>query len=550
MHAFRFRSRFPFPRFIPAPAAVLVCVFPVFAGDWESDADVATLAGSACNGQTQDEGGLAPGFFSRPVFGAEPGCDPQEVSEARGEGPEETLLFRSDPEDGGFPESRSATAFTVSRSSAQSTRPVLRTRAASGGWEHRLEVRGDSLTRRRLGWNGRGWRLRAGDLTDATLPPWPRGLPYRALPVGWKPAHDHAAASAVAQGLAAGARMDGWSAYALRVWNPVETGEEPPWRGAWSLHRIAAGATLAPPDFPVRVMLHVSETRITRGTADTLSERLAVAGVSTAQEGLALQAARLETDPASGAARTGGLYALQVRHRFENAAVLEFTARQRDGGWRSAWDPAVTEAKVHADGPDSGSLGAGEARLAGRWSFREGGVAKRRARESGFVRGETWRAWDPAADALRQGLRIAGGWRREEARLELSGMQRAARNASGTTALARSVEAETRLETFPRWELAAWRAWNRDGPTRTGGFLGAEPEWDGGDLRLKPGLRVETDAGDRLEASASLGLRWRFGRGSRGWTLDAAGTAACWPASAAGSADALRWRVSLETTGP
>jgi len=81
---------------------------------------------------------------------------------------------------------------------------------------------------------------------------------------------------------------------------------------------------------------------------------------------------------------------------------------------------------------------------------------------------------DSPAEPL-AGLRGAIAWRRDDARLELSGTRRASRAASGSVSLYRYAKAETRLESGWRWRAAAWRAWNDDGLLRTGLFLGAEP---------------------------------------------------------------------------
>jgi hypothetical protein len=392
--------------------------------------------------------------------------------------------------------------------------------------------------------------LLAGDLTDTALPQWPRSLPRRTLPAGWKaargtPESPQTFTSALPQGFAAGILAPGWKAYALRSWNPVETGREPPWHEPWNLRHFAAGTSVS---LPWIATLHASETRVSRddgaGGADSLSERLFAAGLASPGGGVDLIAARAESDRAG---KSGWLLGTDLRRRFASAgnAMLEFTARQRDDGWASAWDPAWSAAADAKDTSDR-DWGAGEARFAGRVPFTEksaespGSARRKRSREIGFVRAETWRAWNPAAGTERQGVRGALGWRSEDARFELSGTHRTTRAASGSVSLYRYLEAETRLENFPRWRVSAWRAWNHDGALRAGGFIGAEPAW--GSLRLQSGLRLEADQrniADGLEGIASLGLRWRPGSG---WNLDMAGGLPCWPAWDAGAA---RWRVGV-----
>ena len=530
----------------------LACVNPAFAEEWEADSDSVSPTRFPCS----DEGWEGVDFFSgllspsARVAGAD--CDPEQIATGPQDVVDEALLFQSDSDEAEFLQTRSSTVLSISRSSTQNTRSILRTRGVNNGWEHRMEVRGDSLTRRRLGWSGHGWKLLGGDLTDAKLSLWPNGLPHRTLPVGWTPAHADDAASALPQGLAAGVQQDGWSSYALRAWNPVETGREPPWQPAWNLRHAAAGASFKPAGLPAplsgTLMIHLSETRITRGNSDTLSERLAAAGFSSAAfsgNTFALQVARTESDRAARS-DAGNLYALQVRHRFDDDADLTFSMRQRDRGWRSAWDPALSAEEVYAVAPDSEdpSWGAGEARLSGKWSIRPAPAtaSQRPARETRTVRGEIWRVWNPEARTTRQGVRATTTSRRNDLRLDLDATFRSRKTATGPTQLYRYFEAGSQLESFPHWRVAVWRAWNTAGPLRTGGFLGAEPAW--GALRLTPGMRLETDAEDRLEGIARLGLRWR---GSTRWIFDAAVTVPCWPA---GNRNALQGGITIRSSGP
>jgi hypothetical protein len=128
--------------------------------------------------------------------------------------------------------------------------------------------------------------------------------------------------------------------------------------------------------------------------------------------------------------------------------------------------------------------------------------------------------------------------------MELTGTHRTTRAASGSVSLYRYLEADTRLESFPRWRAAAWRAWNGGGSRRAGGYLGAEPVW--GSLRLAPGFRLEADKADRLGGIAMLSLRWRAQGAGKGLGLDASGSIPCWPAADPGAA---RWRATVEYTG-
>src|SRR5690606_12898751 len=135
------------------------------------------------------------------------------------------------------------TSFTLSRASSSGFRSIVRHRAAHGAWSHAVELRGDSLTRRRLVWHrqhgdGPAWRVAVGDMADSALRPRRRGLPRRAWPTGWMPARGMPESpelwrATVPHGFGAGVFEDGWSAYALRVWNPVMTPGDRPWDPAW-----------------------------------------------------------------------------------------------------------------------------------------------------------------------------------------------------------------------------------------------------------------------------------------------------------------------------
>ena len=374
----------------------------------------------------------------------------------------------------------------------------------------------------------------AGDLDDPELPVWPAGLPRRTLPRGWRRASigpgdplnaSHALSSPYPQGLSVGVVQPHWKAWAARAWNPVETGDEPPWSPAWDLRHASTGIALS---LPWTVSAQFTETRIQRGAADSVAEQQWATGLASPGEDMtlvgALSKARREEGSEGGS--IGWALATALHHRFGNSMTLEVTARQRDDDWASSWDPAVTDAVIAAADSSDAGWGAGEFRLAGRTPLLEA---------------ETWRAWNPVAGTRREGVRGRATWRGENARVDLTGTRRSARAASGSVSLYRYLEAETRLEENPRFRLAAYRAWNGSGPTRTGLFLGMEPlfEKDGRSLRVPSGLRVETDADDRLSAQASLGARWVF---ARGWNLDAVATAPCYPRW---NAEETRWRVTV-----
>lgn len=540
---------------------VLLILVLLFAGtawpqgweEWEGTCADAPIPGQGEEGW-RDEGGRG--------FDADPVAVPVAVEDCD---PDEALLFPLRPAVVRARESNRA-SYSVTHAPGGTVQSVLRHRAEQHGWDHRLEVRGDTLVRRRLGWNTGGWRLLAGELTDTVLPPWPRTLPRRALPVGWKPAHDHPAASSRLQGLGAAVTQPGWKAYAMRAWNPVETGREPPWHSAWNLRHFAAGASVS---LPWTAALHLSETRVTRGDSDSLSERLLAAGLQSPGGDLDLVVARSESGEAEGPGRSGKLVGMaragksgwmigaDLRHVFRDGfknpfteatesargATVELTLRQRDAAWLSAWDPAftataytaaaaVTDPENHEADSSDRDWGAGEARLALRLPLAQDGAR-------GSLRTEAWRVWNPVGTD-RQGVRGTFGWRRDDARLELAGTHRTSRTTSGSISLYRYLRAETRLARAPGWRVAAWRAWNRNGPLRTGLFFGAEPER--GDWKFRPGFRLEALQGNTWSGIATLGFHWRMGPG---WNLDAAGSLPCLPAP---SPEVARWRVTLNRT--
>lgn len=284
-------------------------------------------------------------------------------------------------------------SLSLSRTPSTPLRRIVRHRASHGAWSHVVELRGDSLTRRRLTWEqpraaGPAWRVTVGDMTDTVLRLWPRGLPRRTLPAGWTPARGTPEApqpwsTSLPQGLGAGLVHGDGSAYAVRLWNPVTARGDRPWDPAWDLHHEGAGANLplfraASDDAPWRLHLHASATRITRSAAPDTSarrfgesgggapfsvppaprtampfgERMLATELRSPARGLVLTAALSENDRAGPAGR-GGLLGVVLHTRFGSAARgsrhagaldLDLTARQRSAGWMSAWDPALTVA--------------------------------------------------------------------------------------------------------------------------------------------------------------------------------------------------------------
>ena len=244
--------------------------------------------------------------------------------------------------------------------------------------------------------------------------------------------------------------------------------------------------------------------------------------------------------------KSGWALATAWHHRFDNASTVDFTARQRDDAWASSWDPAVTELTAAQEAEsDSGAdreWGAGEFRLAGHVPIPP---VLLQSDAGASMDAETWRAWNPAAGTGREGMRGRVDWRAEGVRVKLTGTRRSARAASGSISVYRYLEVETRLEENPKFRVAAFRAWNGSGSLlhsgRTGIFLGVEPTFqiNGKELRTNSGLRVETNTDDNLSARGSLGAQWKF---SRGWNLDVAASAPCYPRW---SAEEIRWRVTV-----
>ena len=344
-----------------------------------------------------------------------------------------------------------------------------------------------------------------------------------------------------------GVRQAGWTAWATRAWNPVMTGKEPAWNPAWDFHHVSTGITLA---LPWTVTGLFTDTRVTRGAADSTAEQTWAAEIISPQKEVTLSGGFLKTRTRTPTRERpwGWALATQWHHRFGASLSTELLVRQRGTDWVSAWDAAVSEDAVEAAVQNTGGglwsmWGAGEYRAAGRWK-------SPRTRWSL----ENWRAWDPLGGTLRTGTRAGAEWHArggkesgEEGDLSLSltGTMRRARSASGSVSSYRFLEASSRVETNPAVEVAAWRAWNGDGPTRAGGSLGIEAHGEKlqASSRLKVEQKREASGMDRLETLASLGGRWRF---ARGWNVDVAASTPVYPGGFSAEArDAWRGRVTF-----
>lgn len=485
-----------------------------------------------------DSAEVASDFWREDAWDA-PSFEPCDVEDA--------LLFAADEgsapgERSGRPPPRRAerpserASFALERTAGSGLVSTTRHQARRDGWSHRLEIRGEpgaaAFSRREIAWRGADWKLIGGDLVDSDLAPWPRGLPRRALPSGWRAARgtgastrgfdpEFALAAPRLQGAAAGVSGRRWSAYALRAWNPVETGREPAWSPPWTLSHAAAGVSLdaASGTGAARngtlgdVSLFLSETRLARGDSDSLPERLAAVRLASPEGDWALLAALLETRAADPAWAVG----VEGRHRFpapravRGSGRVDFLLRQRGATWTSAWDPAVP--KVSGGSGDAksagGPWGAGEYRLASATRFSEDLA----------LTAEHRRAWNPGARTGRSAWRGGIARRLDAFRIEGGGIWRATRAASGNVSLHRALEVEGTVLENPGWRARAWRAWNAEGPTNTGLFVGMEPDLGAARLRMGGDLRIARVGGrDRFEGTASGGLAWAF---ARGWSLEA-----------------------------
>jgi hypothetical protein len=332
------------------------------------------------------------------------------------------------------------------------------------------------------------------------------------------------------------------------------------------MRHVALGVRATPETVPLHIALHASQTQISRhtvdlikeaGSEDALSEQLFSTEISSRRHGAGMVVAWSQNQwPTT----RGALWGLDLTRRVETF-TLEVTARQRSAGWYSAWDPATPVVSREDLGTmtfDDGMGdalpvwgGAGEVRASGRWARREAYQIEGEAQSWRPDRGlaTLWRAWNPRVGTARHGMRAGMGWTHDDFRIALSATHRTSTAATGAVSLYRFARADARLSTFPQAHMATWRAWNAEGPTRTGIFLGAAPRWTlnawgfGGpapSVTLEPGVHLEVDARDALTARASGGLELQRGRD---WRLRAEAHLP-WPESGS-----VTWRVTV-SVGP
>jgi hypothetical protein len=317
---------------------------------------------------------------------------------------------------------------------------------------------------------------------------------------------------------------------------------------------------------PLHLVLHASQTQIARrsvdliketGGEDALSEHMLVTEISSRRHGAGLVMAWSHNQwPRT----RGALWGLDLTRRFKTF-TFDGTARQRSAGWYSAWDPAtpvvsredLSTMTFDNEMSDAQSLwgGAGEVLASGRWARGEAYQREDEARSMCPDRGSTtlWRAWNPRAGTARQGVRAGMGWTHNDMRIDLSATHRTSTAATGAVSLYRFARADAHLANFPHAHVATWRAWNAEGPTRSGIFVGAAPRWTlnawvfGGpapSLTLEPGVHLEVDARNALTARASAGIDLQRGKD---WRLKAEAHLP-WPESAS-----VTWRVWV-SVGP
>ncbi len=64
-------------------------------------------------------------------------------------------------------------SFSLAQTPGSPVQSLTRHQAQGNGWNSRIELRDQSLTRRQLSLNKNGWHLLAGDMNDTALPLWP-----------------------------------------------------------------------------------------------------------------------------------------------------------------------------------------------------------------------------------------------------------------------------------------------------------------------------------------------------------------------------------------
>ena len=420
----------------------------------------------------------------------------------------------------------SRASLSMTQTPGSSMKSTIRHRAESKGWSHRIELREDSLTRRQLGWRGNGWHFLAGDMSDTTMPLLPLWLPRRSLPNGWKAASEPDAlfpATSIPQGVGAGVTSGKLQAYAVSAWDPVQTGNVPPWEKPWELHHIAAGAAIS---LPWIASLNISETRVSRSGQDSTADELIALGLASPHKLIELDGAWSSTrqNPSGGLA-----LGAKMNQTFANSSRLEITLRQRNSDWTSSWDPTYSSASTK----DSSAWGAGEAIASLTLPFRiHDGKA--------LAKSEAWMAWNPKASTRKEGMRSDVEWHRKDVHVELRGLYRQWITATGYQGFHDFLSLETGLGRFPEWRTGVYRMWDKNS-TRQGMSFAVDMHLT--DLHLRPGVQLESNKNQELSGVASLWLHWKL---SGGWTFAANGAAPCGSNLALNQ---MRWQAALNYAG-
>ena len=385
--------------------------------------------------------------------------------------------------------------FSLSRTFQTPARATIRHSAVKGGLRSRIEIRNDTLWRRQLVLESGGWSLLAGDMTDTAMPMLPPWLPRRALPDGWKMAPgEYLPLSSSLEGIGAGVFRNGWKAYAVRSLNPLQSGREPPWAETWDFRHFAAGAETV---FPWHVSLHLSETRISRSTLDSVNEHRFEIGLLTPDARLGLHSAWV-----GGRGPGGFAFGLQGRQPFGDSGAVEIKLRQRDAAWRTVWDPSW----ANADSNSNSVWGAGEFSASLRLPIPT-------AIGHAHMEGNIWGAWNPSALARRAGIRGEAVWRGKNASLSTQAVHSGYSSKYGES-FYRRLSLQVSAGRNPEWSAKVWITGN-GGTNRQGMLWEAEAVMRG--FQIRPGIEIESEAGGQPDCAASLWTRLRLGGG---WTFE------------------------------
>ncbi len=419
-------------------------------------------------------------------------------------------------------------SFSVAQKPGSAIQSIARHQAQGNGWNSRVEFRNDSLARKQLSWTSPStssgtWRVLAGDMNDPAMPIWPRWLPRRALPIGWSatPESDELiSTTSIPQGLGAGVSTDNWKAYAVSAWDPVQGSGVPPWEKPWELHQFTAGVMTVLPWF---ASLQLSETRITRNGQDSVADQLVAAGLTSPQQRLALNGAW-----SSSRQNQDGGYALGAKwtQPFVNSGQLQITLRQRSNDWISVWDPTYSPTADH-DSTALAGAGEGIANLHLPFRMNDG---------KGLATSEAWASWNPQTSAHKLGTRGTVEWHRRDLFFEMRALHREWTYASGTSGFHNFLAMDTRLGRYPEWRAGVYRIWEKNS-TRNGLSLAADAKWS--DLRIRPGVLLESDKDQNLSSTASLWMHWRI---TKSWRIETDGSVPC---GSDFSLSQMRWRATL-----